>query len=108
MPNSASIASKLAESAAGASHYQILQDLEIGKEGWENELLLFMKPELFLVPGPDAIRQSAGLILEKLAEYQAEVHGIMLVGGKFLAEQQIMDRHYGYINKLSKNASKVL
>lgn len=108
MQTSASIASKLAESAAGASNYQILQDLEIGKEGWENELLLFMKPELFIVPGPDAVRQSAGLVLQKLAEYQVELHGLMIVGGKFLADQRIMDRHYGYINQLSKNASRVL
>lgn len=108
MSNIAAIASNLAASAAETTNYKILQELEIGKEGWQNELLLFMKPELFMVSDPDYIRQSAALVLEKLAEYQAEIHGIMVVGGQFLADQQIMDRHYGYINKLSKSASKVL
>ena len=108
MSNSAIIASHLAESAASTLNYKILQELEIGKDGWENELVLFMKPELFMGFDPNSIRQSAALVLDKLAEFQAEIHGIMLVGGKFLADQKIMDRHYGYINKLSKSASKML
>ena len=102
------IPSTLAAKAAATRDHLILQDLEIGKAGWQNELLLFMKPELFMVSDPAHIRQSAQLVLAKLAEYQVEVHGVMLVGGQFLADQQIMDRHYGYINKLSKGASKIL
>ncbi len=108
MTNSTTIASNIAESAADTINYKILQELEIGKEGLQNELLLFMKPELFMVSDPDDIHESATLILTRLAEYQVEIDGIMLVGGKFLADQKIMDRHYGYINKLSKSASKFL
>lgn len=108
MTNSATIASNLAASAADTIHYKILQELEIGKEGWQNELLLFMKPELFMVSDPSDIEKSAALILNKLAEYQVKIDGIMIVGGNFLADQKIMDRHYGYINKLSKSASKFL
>lgn len=102
------IASDIAESAPATAYLKILQPLEIGKEGWQNELVLFMKPELFMVSDPAFIRQSAELVLEKLAEYQAEIHGIAIVGGQFLAEHGIMDRHYGYINHLSKHASQIL
>jgi hypothetical protein len=102
------IASDIAELAPSTAYLKILQNLEIGKEGWQNELVMFMKPELFMVSDPAFIRQSAELVLEKLAEYQAEVHGIVIVGGQFLAEHGIMDRHYGYINHLSKQASKIL
>jgi len=102
-----SIATQIAELAPASAYLQILQPLEIGKQGWQNELVLFMKPELFMVAGAEAVRHSAEMILSKLFEYQAEVHGVALVGGQFLADQGIMDRHYGFINKMSKNASKI-
>jgi hypothetical protein len=101
-------ASNIAQFAPSSGYLKILQELEIGKEGWQNELVLFMKPELQMVSDPAFIRQSALLVLQKLAEYKAEVHGIAIVGGQFLADNGIMDRHYGYINHLSKQASKVL
>jgi hypothetical protein len=101
-------ATEIARYAPSSGFLKILQELEIGKEGWQNELVLFMKPELQMVSDPAYIRQSALFILNKLAEYQAEVHGIAIVGGQFLANNGIMDRHYGYINHLSKQASRVL
>ncbi len=102
------IASEIAQYAPTCDQLKILQPLQIGQEGWQNELVLFMKPEVQMVSDPAFIRQSAQFILEKLAEYQAEVHGIAIVGGQFLSDHGIMDRHYGYINYLSKQASKVL
>jgi len=101
-------ATEIARYAPSSGFLKILQELEIGKEGWQNELVLFMKPELQMVSDPAYIGESARLILQKLAEYQAEVHGIAIVGGQFLANNGIMDRHYGYINHLSKQASKIL
>jgi hypothetical protein len=102
------IASNIAKFAPSSGYLKVLQELEIGKEGWQNELVMFMKPELFMVSDPAFIRKSAELVLEKLEAYKAVVHGIAIVGGQFLADNSIMDRHYGYINYLSKQASKVL
>lgn len=102
------IASEIAKLASASSYLKVMQSLEIGKEGWQNELVLFMKPELFMVSDSASIRNSAELVLEKMAEYQVKIHGTALVGGKFLADQGIMDRHYGFINKMSKNASKIV
>lgn len=102
------IASEIARFAQSSGYLKILQELEIGREGWKNELVLFMKPELQMVSDPAFIATSAALILEKLAEYQAEIHGLAIAGGQYLADHGIMDRHYGYINYLSKNASKIL
>jgi hypothetical protein len=101
-------ANEIAQYASSSGYLKILQELEIGKEGWQNELVLFMKPELQMVSDPAYIRESALLILQKLVDYRAKVHGIAIVGGQFLANNGIMDRHYGYINLLSKQASKIL
>jgi hypothetical protein len=108
MSSSQEIASQIAELASSSNYLKILQPLEIGKEGRQNELVLFMKPELFMVTNRSSTRNSAVLILEKLQEFKAEVQGVALVGGQFLADKQIMDRHYGFINKMSKNASKIV
>jgi hypothetical protein len=108
MSTNQQIASDIAKYTPSSGYLKVLQDLEIGKEGWQNELVLFMKPELFMVADPAYICQSAQLVLNKLDEYKAKVHGIAIVGGQFLSDNGIMDRHYGYINYLSKQASKVL
>lgn len=102
------MASEIATFAPSSGYLKIVQNLEIGRDNWQNELLLFMKPELFMVSDPACIRNSTALVLEKLDEYRAFVHGIAIVGGQFLADKGIMDRHYGFINRLSKNASKIL
>ena len=46
------------------------------------------------------------MAMEKLREYQVSISGALLLSGTRLEELEIMDRHYGYINKLSKQASK--
>lgn len=108
MSNHPSLVDQITDSVASTSYLKILKPLEIGKEGWQNELLLFMKPELFMPAEPQYVRNSVALIVDKLAEFDAQIHGVVLVGGQFLADYDIMDRHYGYINNLSKNASKLV
>jgi len=48
------------------------------------------------------------LVLDKIAEFKAAIHGVVLVGGPALEAKTIMNRHYGYINVLSRSASTVL
>jgi hypothetical protein len=82
--------------------------MKIGEGNWENELLLFVKPEIFMVADPQAMKNSLELVFAKLAEFNAQVDGMMLVGGKILEQYEIMNRHYGYINLISRKASEII
>lgn len=64
----------------------------------QNQLLFFLKPEAFAT---DPIR----IALETLDRYQIEMSGCLLVSGHRLSTLGLMDRHYGYINNLSRSAS---
>lgn len=48
------------------------------------------------------------LVFDKFNEYEVDIDGAALYPGKTVGKYSIMDRHYGVINTLSKQASKVL
>lgn len=73
----------------------------------KNELLFFFKPECFLVESYYTER-IIEMVLDKFSLYNVDISGILLLKGKALEELGIMDRHYGFINKLSKTASKII
>lgn len=73
-----------------------------------NELLFFIKPEFFLLHTYENRKAVLKLVLQKMEEFNIEISGGCLANGAILEHAQIMDRHYGYINKLSKNASKMI
>lgn len=77
------------------------------RRGYLNELLFFLKPETFLVPRHIRTR-IVKMVLEKFEEYQVYISGVMAVKGETLAKYGIMDRHYGFINRLSKEASRLI
>ncbi len=74
----------------------------------ENELLFFFKPECFFSGNETQIIATIEMVFEKFSEFKVDISGILLLGGKRLEELAIMDRHYGFINKLSKEASKIV
>ena len=74
----------------------------------ENELLLFFKPECFLIEDPIFIERITEMVMRKLQEYSVDIAGSVLLGGNLLENLGIMDRHYGFINNLSRNASKLI
>ena len=80
----------------------------IGQTQKQNELLMFIKPEILAVADQGNLANSLDLIWAKLAEFDAFVTGIVLVGGQELERKESMDRHYGAINVLSKTASSAL
>jgi hypothetical protein len=86
----------------------LVQPIQAGIEGWKNELVLFIKPEIFLVGQPTAVRASIELVFDRLAAFDAQVDGILVVGGAVLEEKEIMNQHYGTINRLSRLASRML
>lgn len=73
-----------------------------------NEVLLFLKPECFLAKTTGFSGRIIEMVMNKIREYNAEVSGSLLLSGKRLEELGIMDRHYGFINKMSRNASKTV
>lgn len=85
----------------------ILSDFKL-KTDKKNQLLAFFKPEVFLNKKPEQIEKIMKLVFEKLEKYEVTVDGTALFPGSAVGKFQIMDRHYGVINTLSKNASKIL
>lgn len=86
----------------------IIQPVKIGQTDKQNELVFFIKPELFEIDDQSKILNSLVLIEEKFAAYQVEVDGTVILPGNVLAEREIMNRHYGFINQLSRMASQMV
>ncbi len=99
---------KIAAVTPACDDFAIVQQVDIGRETHRNELLLFVKPEIFMVKDAAQVEAALGLVFAKLAEFAAAVSGIAVVGGKVLEEAEIMNRHYGYINRLSRFASQMV
>lgn len=80
----------------------------LGQTDRQNELVFFIKPELLDVADDRKIYNSLQLIEEKFAEHQVEVGGAAIIPGAVLDEFGIMNRHYGFINQLSRKASELV
>jgi hypothetical protein len=102
------LATAIATKAAGCNEVEILQQPAVGAGTWRNELIMFIKPEAFMVAETEQTAKIADLVLSKLATFDAEVAGVALIGGKVLDRLEIMSAHYGLINYLSRTASQSL
>lgn len=89
------------------SEPKIISDFKLKTDN-KNQLLAFFKPEVFLNKSPEQVEKIMKLVFEKLEKYDVSVDGTALFPGSAVGKYQIMDRHYGVINTLSKNASKIL
>ena len=83
----------------------VIQPPAIGQTERQNELLMFIKPEILAIEDGTCLGNALDLIWAKLSEFDASVAGTVLVGGPALEQKESMDRHYGAINVLSKTAS---
>jgi len=72
-----------------------------------NELLLFFKPEVFGM-ADDICQEVISLILRHAAQSALAIDGLQSLTGKWLRDHAVMDRHYGYINQMSRSASTML
>lgn len=86
---------------------QIINRVQIGQTKKQNELVFFIKPELFNARD-EKIINSLQLIKSKFTEFQVEISGSAIVSGAALEKYEIMNRHYGYINQLSRMASTMV
>jgi hypothetical protein len=78
------------------------------EQSFENQLLFFFKPECFFKGNAPELRNLVDMTLKKFIRFDVEISGILLLDGKHLEKLSIMDRHYGFINKLSRESSKIL
>lgn len=102
------LSKNIASKILGCNNLEVIQTVQVGEIEYKNELILFIKPEIFLSEDLSKIENSINLVFRKLQEFNADVHGILILGGKILDDAEIMNRHYGFINKLSRSASKIL
>lgn len=102
------LAQKITEVASKCDSVEVIQPVKVGEGLARNELLLFTKPEVFLVSNINQSEKIIDLILSKIKAFDAHIEGITVVGGRVLEEMEIMSRHYGFINILSRSASKIL
>lgn len=73
----------------------------------QNQMLFFIKPEAFLVEGA-ARRAVCQLIFDRIAAFGMEISGAYLMSAETLDAEKIMDRHYGYINRVSREGSRAV
>jgi hypothetical protein len=102
------LANTIASKAAGCDDVEILQQPTVGAGEWRNELVLFIKPEAFMVAETEQSARIVDLVLSKLAAFDAHIAGVLLIGGAVLDRLEIMSAHYGMINRLSRTASQTL
>jgi hypothetical protein len=105
---SSALGGDLAARASACDELEILQPARIGEGDWRNELVLFIKPEAFMLEDRADTEKVVDLVSAKLKEFGAEVAGVALIGGQALDRLEIMSAHYGLINRLSRGASRML
>ena len=108
MPENPIFHSSIIEKIRTAEKAEIIQPIEVGKTNLENELVFFIKPELLDVQDDSKIENSLRLIQEQFNAYRVTISGAAIVPGAILEQYEIMNRHYGFINQLSRLASTMI
>lgn len=99
-------AEKIVSTVENTNSITVLQETKIGTENI-NEFLIFFKPEIFLGDKENQIKR-VGIMLEMIKKYDVDIDGMIAVAGPYIEEKGIMASHYGFINQLSNNASKLI
>lgn len=101
------LSEKIVEVVPSVDDIHVLDDLKIGGD-YENEMLMFIKPEVFMdAPAQEQVN-AVEMMLSKLNDYDAHVDGVVVLGGGELDRREIMNRHYGFINQMSRGASEAV
>lgn len=72
-----------------------------------HELLFFLKPEVTCLLD-EAFERVLTLCNPVLDQFGVSVKGCLVMGGPYLAEHQVMDRHYGVINEIARRGKAAL
>lgn len=74
----------------------------------ENQFVIFLKPELTALHDGVKFTEVLDCVLEALQQWEVQLGAIRLLRSDYLARHQIMDQHYGVINKLSKHGEHAI
>ncbi len=97
---------KIIQSAYSNEKCILIKDFKNSSQ--ENEFLFFLKPECFHFKNKGQLFLLLDLIFRKIEQFNINIEGILTLKGDFLRESKIIEKHYGVINKLSVNASKII
>lgn len=107
MENIDDLSSRIVSAAMNCTDVEIINEARFGEGDYSNELIFFIKPEIFLLNRAASVK-SVGMILSKLSEFKADIAGIYAISGSALDKHNIMAKHYGFINVMSTSASKIV
>lgn len=93
MAEKSDLGSRIVNVTMKCSDVDMIEPLKVGEGPYGNELIFFIKPEIFLLPANYA-KKSVDLILSKFAEFKVEIAGIYSINGSALEKHNIMARHY--------------
>ena len=74
----------------------------------QNQMLFIVKPEVFLIQDPKIVEETCRFMGERIDSFGLETQGCYVMSAETLKASEIIDRHYGYINRLSRAASSLL
>ncbi len=69
----------------------------------ENEMVLFLKPELIVLP-EESLEIILELTLAKIREFGLAIESVIFLPSGYLKKYAVMDEHYGVINRLARSA----
>lgn len=79
-----------------------------GSENARHEFLFFIKPEITLNIESIQLQSILEMMFDKLTHYKLSVKNITLLGASYLEKHDIIARHYGVINALSRKPLEYL
>ena len=100
------IKKEILESVVSDKNISLIKEFDSSAK--ENETLFFLKPEFFKLDDFNKIEPLLDLILSEVKNFDIEISGILNLKGSFLKEKKIIERHYGVINSLSVNGSRLI
>ncbi len=90
-----------ASGAASAKAYNIIYEKPEGPVG-RNEFLFFIKPEITKLGEEDKKRKILDFLFGKISLFDFTIHDVRILGAYYLEKYDIIARHYGVINSLSR------
>lgn len=73
-----------------------------------HQFVLFLKPEATAVHDGVDLQAILKMILERLSSFESTVHAIRILPASYLKRHDIMARHYGVINRISRLGEEAL
>ncbi|MGH8614544.1 MAG: hypothetical protein ACREYF_21600 [Gammaproteobacteria bacterium] len=74
----------------------------------ENQFAIFLKPEITALQDGVKLAELLHYVLDALQQWEVRLGAIRLLRSDYLARHQIMDQHYGVINKISKHGDHAI